>query len=76
VSPHRLNSLYESNEIAVFLIRVKRKNKREKKHKRMIVVISSSKPMTVTQQITARHEKKKGSGCNIPAYLDMLKRGL
>jgi len=32
--------------------------------------------MTVTQQITARHEKKKGSGCNIPVYLDMLKRGL
>lgn len=53
MSPHRLNSLYESNEIAVFLIRVKKKNKGEKKHKRMIVVISSSKAMTVTQQITA-----------------------
>lgn len=57
VSPHRLNSLYESNEIAVFLIRVKKKNKGKKKQERMIVVISSSKTMTVTQQITARHEK-------------------
>lgn len=57
MSPHRLNSLYESNEIAVFLIRVKM-NKEKKKHERMIVVISSSKTMTVTQQVTARHEKK------------------
>lgn len=57
MSLHRLNSLYESNEIAVFLIRVKKKNKGKKEHERMIVVISSSKTMTVTQQITARHEK-------------------
>lgn len=49
MSPRRLNSLYESNEIAVFLIRVKKKNKEKKKHERMIVVISSSKTMTVAQ---------------------------
>lgn len=69
MSPRRLNSLYESNEIAVFLIRVKKKNKEKKKHERMIVVISSSKTMTVAQNKLQPGVKKitPAVGCNIPA---------